>query len=235
MNHLELLEVQRIDIEIAQLNHKLAKLPEREQLETLNQQQVDLATKSQHTALTRIEILTRQRKFEDEAQIVAAKIATDESRLYGGEVKALRDLQALQNEINTLTARQSNLEEQALEAMEEGETLTTQANDLATQTDTLENNIAKLQATIASAETTINNRKAQILDRRQEIIATLDNALVQEYETLKPVFGAATAVHFVNGNCVGCPSMMPAMEIDRMKRASEDVLTCDECNRIVLL
>jgi predicted nucleic acid-binding Zn-ribbon protein len=42
-------------------------------------------------------------------------------------------------------------------------------------------------------------------------------------------------VSFDGRNCVGCPSTMPAMELDRMKHADQgSVLSCNECGRIVI-
>ena len=75
-----------------------------------------------------------------------------------------------------------------------------------------------------------------VRSNRADLEAALDSSLMADYQRLRPVFGSATVVRFESGNCVGCPSMMPAMEVDRMKYTTDsDVLSCDECGRIVLL
>ena len=59
-------------------------------------------------------------------------------------------------------------------------------------------------------------------DRRAELADGVDAALLAEYERLRPAFGAATAVTFEGGACVGCPSSMPAMEVDRLRHLDGD-------------
>ena len=235
MSHHDLLEVQRLDVETDQLLHRRAVLAQRGQLREATDQQKRLTTEIDQVSLTQLEVATRQKRYEDEAQIVAARIKTDETRLYSGEVTGIRDLQALQEEINSLQKRQSDLEDEALNAMEEAESLTSRAAALRAEVDVCDQRIGDLNAEISSATAEIDARLETVRSNRAELEAGLDSSLVADYERLRSMFGSATAVRFENGKCVGCPSMMPAMEADRMKHASEDVLSCDECGRIVLL
>lgn len=235
MSHHDLLEVQRLDLETEQLLHRRAVLAERERLRAAATERQRLESEIDKVSLTRIEVATRQKRFEDEAQIVAARIETDEARLYGGEVTGLRDLQALQDEIASLQNRQSDLEDEALNAMEESETLAAEAVKLRAEAEMCDQRIADLTAEINSAEEEIDARIDALRSSRSELETELDGSLFADYERLRSTFGSATVVSFKNGKCVGCPSMMPAMEADRMKHATADVLHCDECGRIVLL
>ena len=236
MSHLDLLEVQRLDVEAEQLAHKRTVLAEREQLEAAKVERQRLRAETDRVGLTQIEVATRQKRYEDEAQIVATKIETDEARLYSGEITGLRDLQALQEEIAGLQKRQSDLEDEALNAMEEAESLASQIADLSSGVELLDQRITVLEAEISSAEAEIDARLATVRSSRADLEASLDSSLIADYQRLRPVFGSATVVRFEGGKCVGCPSMMPAMEVDRMKYATgSDVLSCDECGRIVLL
>jgi len=217
------------------LSHRRAALPAREELEAVNVERRRLTTELDQLALTQIEVATRQKRYEDEAQIVATRIETDEVRLYSGEVTGLRDLQALQDEITSLRSRQSDLEDQALSAMEEAESLASKVAALSSEVELLEQRVTALVAEIESAESEIDAQLETVRSNRGDLEASLDRALIADYQRLRPMFGPATVVRFDAGKCVGCPSMMPAMEADRMKHASEDVLPCDECGRIVLL
>lgn len=234
MSHHDLLEVQRLDVETEQLLHRRAALEQREQLRAATAERQRLTGEIEQISLTRLEVVTRRKRFEDEAQIVAARVATDEARLYGGEVTGLRDLQALQDEIASLRKRQSDLEDEALDAMEETESLTSKAAALSDEVGLCEQRISELNAVIASAEAEIDARLEAVSSERTAHVAALDDSLIADYERLRSTFGPATVVRFENGKCVGCPSMMPAMEADRMKHSTADVLSCDECGRIVL-
>ena len=236
MSHHDLFEVQRLDVETEQLLHKRVVLVQREQLEAAEVERQRLTTEIDQISLTQIEVATRQKRYEDEAQIVASKIETDEVRLYSGEVTGLRDLQALQDEIASLQNRQSDLEDEALSAMEEAESLAAQVAGLGSEGELVAERITTLTAEISCAEAEIDARLETVRSNRADLEAALDSSLMADYQRLRPVFGSATVVRFESGNCVGCPSMMPAMEVDRMKYTTDsDVLSCDECGRIVLL
>lgn len=235
MSHHDLLEVQRLDVETDQLLHRRASLAQREQLLAATAQRQRLADEIDQISLTRLEAAARQKRFEDEAQIVAARIETDEARLYSGEVTGLRDLQALQDEIASLQNRQSDLEDEALNAMEESESLASKASALSAEADLCDQRISGLNTEIDSAASEIDARLEAVRSNRTGLEAGLDSSLVADYERLRSAFGSATVVRFENGKCVGCPSMMPAVEADRMKHATADVLSCEECGRIVLL
>ena len=236
MSHHDLFEVQRLDVETEQLLHKRVVLVQREQLEAAEVERQRLTTEIDQISLTQIEVATRQKRYEDEAQIVASKIETDEVRLYSGEVTGLRDLQALQEEIASLQNRQSDLEDEALSAMEEAESLAAQVAGLGSEGELVAERITTLTAEISCAEAEIDARLETVRSNRADLEAALDSSLMADYQRLRPVFGSATVVRFESGNCVGCPSMMPAMEVDRMKYTTDsDVLSCDECGRIVLL
>ena len=236
MNHHDLLEVQRLDVEANQLSHRRAVLLQRDALATAQQQRQRLSNEIDQLALTQVQVATRQKRYEDEAQIVAAKIESDEVRLYSGEVTALRDLQALQQEIASLGNRQSALEDEALTAMEEAESLASRVAGFTSEAELIDQRIAGLTSEIEAAEAEIDSQLESIRSKRVDLEAALDRSLLDEYQRLRPMFGSATGVRFEGGKCVGCPSMMPAMEVDRMKHVTDsDVLSCDECGRIVLL
>ncbi len=235
MSHHDLLEIQGLDVETDQLLHRRAALAQREQLRQATDERKRLTMEIDQISLTQLEVATRQKRYEDEAQIVATKIESDEARLYSGEVTGLRDLQALQEEIASLQNRQSDLEDEALNAMEEAEALASKAAALGAEVDLCDQRIGDLNAEVNSATAEIDARLEAVRSNRAELETGLDSPLVADYERLRSTFGSATVVRFESGKCVGCPSMMPAMEADRMKHSTADVLSCDECGRIVLL
>lgn len=235
MSHHDLLEVQSLDIEAQQLNHKKASLPEREQLRGEQAQYQQLCALRDEKSQSQREVALRQKRNEDQAQIIAEKIKTNEQRLYSGEVKGLRDLQALQEEIKTLRDRQNDFEDEALVAMEEVEELATELNQSSRQAEQFIERIEKLTSQVDAIEAGIDERLSVVAIERTRLISTLDDTLAADYERLRELFGAATVVRFDAGKCVGCPSVMPAVEVDRLKHTTAEVATCDECGRIVLL
>ena len=230
-----LLEIQRLDTETEQLQHRRVNLPQRHDLSAARAEQSDVQEQIDTVALQRIEVLTRQKRLEDEAAIIQAKADVDDNRLYSGEITAIRDLQALQDEITGLRSRQGMLEDRAIEALMEAEELTERAESLEEQRRACDERITVLEAELASAEAAIDEQLAALSTARAEAAATAETAAVARYERMRELFGPSTAVPFDPSSGCGCPHQMPAVEVARIKRCAEgEVLDCAECGRLVL-
>ena len=230
-----LLDLQRLDTTAQQLTHRRTHLDQRQALLDAEAEQARQQVEIDTVAAARVEVASRQRRLEAEAQIVSDKADADDARLYSGEVTAIKDLEALQSEIAGLRARQGEFEDQVLEAMEEAEELAGTIAELEAARAGIDGVIAGLQAEIAEAEAEIDAELEQVNAERDTVAGTVDASLMSEYERRRPAFGAATVVRFDGGGCSGCPSAMPAVEVDRIKHLDgTDPADCEECGRIVL-
>ena len=230
-----LLEIQQSDTEAEQLQHRRDNLPQREDLRAARAARSELLKQIGTVDLQRVEVLTRQKRLEDEAAIIQAKADKDDNRLYSGEVTAIRDLQALQDEIKGLRSRQGLLEERAIEALVEAEDLTERSESLDAQRAASDERTTVLQAELEVAETDIDEQLAVLAGARARAAARADAAAVAKYERLRQTFGPSTAVPFDPSSGCGCPHQMPAVEVARIKRCAEgEVLDCAECGRLVL-
>jgi len=234
MSDQSLFDIQRLDTEAEQLRHRHTTLPQRADRDAAIVEKSHVAAEIDVIAVARVEVATRQKRFEDEAQTFASKADEDDKRLYGGDI-GVKDLQALQDEIAGLRVRQANLEDKALDAMEEAESLASRLAEAEQRQNTIAERITVIEAEIASTEAEIEAQLLAVATERDAAVAAVDAADLAEYERLRPGMGSATVVLFDGRNCVGCPSTMPAMELDRMKHADPgSVLSCNECGRIVL-
>ena len=230
-----LLEIQRIDTETEQLQHRRATLSQRQDLGAARTQQIEVQRQIDTVGLQRIEVLTRQKRLEDEAAIIEAKANVDDNRLYSGEITGIRDLQALQDEIAGLRSRQGVLEERAIEALMEADELSGQADALEEQRAANDERITVLEAEVASAEAAIDEQLVALSAARTEVAASADASAVAKYERLRQTFGPSAAVTFDPSSGCGCAQQMPAVEVSRIKRCAEgEVLDCAECGRLVL-
>ena len=230
-----LLEIQRLDTEAEQLQHRRANLSQRQDLSAARAEQGEVQKQIDTVGLQRIEVLTRQKRLEDEAAIIQARADKDDNRLYSGEITAIRDLQALQDEIAGLRSRQGLLEERAIEALVEAEELSEQASSLEAQRGASDERVTVLEAELASAESAIDKQLADLATARAEAAGRAEAEAVAMYEHLRDTFGPSTAVPFDPSSGCGCPHQMPAVEVARIKRCAEgDVLDCAECGRLVL-
>ena len=230
-----IIEVQRLDTEADQLRHRRATLGQRTQLDEALAEQAEHQAAIDTIAAERVEVATRQKRLEDEAAIISAKADQDDSRLYSGEVQGLKELTTLQEEIAGLRSRQGDLEEKAIEAMVESDELATQIAQRESGRAGVDERITVLTAELEAAEAEIDAELDRIAAERAESAGDVDSEVLARYEQLRPAFGAATAVRFDETSGCGCPSTMPAVEFDRVKRCQPgSILDCEECGRIVL-
>jgi|DEB0MinimDraft_10_1074344.scaffolds.fasta_scaffold00077_2 predicted nucleic acid-binding Zn-ribbon protein len=231
----ELLEIQRLDLEVRQLRHRRANLPQRSSSETVANEMTARQAKLDELTFERDDRLGDQQRLEAEVQVVRMRAEGDEARLYGGEVNGIKELEALQHEIAGLRERQSELENRVLTLMEQVEELNGPIEGLAEDQMASEALLERFAAEIATAEADIDRELATVLEQRKVQAELVDPALLSEYQRLEPSFGSATIVQFDGTGCVGCPSQMPAVEVDRIRRrAGDDPTNCQECGRIVL-
>ena len=230
-----LLAVQDLDTELDRHRHRLATLPERAELAALDASLVELAGRRQAAAAARDEVSARQRTLEADLEATEARARAVRARLYGGEVSAARELQAMAADLEHLAQRRSDLEDRVLAVLDEREPIDAGVDVLdeartatVARRDTVVADIAAIEAD-AGAE--MADLAAQRVDRAEAVGA----ALLATYEGIRSRLGGIGAARLVGGRCDGCHLTLPATEIDRLKHEPEDVLvTCEHCGRILV-
>ena len=230
-----LLEVQEKDSQILAANHEIKELPERKEIEATQRKMLELdqalkAKESEFHENNRI-----QKRLEDEVATVEERIENQKRKLYGGEVIAIKELQALEMDIDSLKERQIVIEDQIIEVMELNEPIQNEIQNLSTQQEENKKNEANLfkvlQEAIKKIELRINQIKVEIVHLTND----LPNELISEYESLRSRPGHVGIARLVNRTCNGCNLELPAVEVDRIKKLSEDsIINCEECGCILV-
>ena len=230
-----LLEVQEKDSQILAANHEIKELPERKEIEATQRKMLELdqalkAKESEFHENNRI-----QKRLEDEVATVEERIENQKRKLYGGEVIAIKELQALEMDIDSLKERQIVIEDQIIEVMELNEPIQNEIQNLSTQQEENKENEANLfkvlQEAIKKIELRINQIKVEIVHLTND----LPNELISEYESLRSRPGHVGIARLVNRTCNGCNLELPAVEVDRIKKLSEDsIINCEECGCILV-
>ena len=230
-----LLEVQEKDSQILAANHEIKELPERKEIEATQRKMLELdqalkAKESEFHENNRI-----QKRLEDEVATVEERIENQKRKLYGGEVIAIKELQALEMDIDSLKERQIVIEDQIIEVMELNEPIQNEIQNLSTQKEENKENEANLfkvlQEAIKKIELRINQIKVEIVHLTND----LPNELISEYESLRSRPGHVGIARLVNRTCNGCNLELPAVDVDRIKKLSEDsIINCEECGCILV-
>ncbi len=234
-NQPPLLELQKLDVKIEQLQHRLETLPERVRLNEALEERAEKDRLIEETSARRVEAALSQERYEGEAGVLEEAAKAKDNQLYSSTGYAIRDLQALQTEIQALRAHQASCEEQAIQAMVEADELSAALTDLETERNTLDERVTVLQSELDAVAADITAEMTAAETERGDIAAQIDSSTLGTYEHLRQQFGDRTAVSFDPSRGCDCSIQMPSGEISRIKRCSPgDVLECDECGRMVL-
>ncbi len=227
--------VQDVDLELAQLAHRRAALPERAELD-----QVLRTGKAAHDALTarraeRDALARAVKALDDEATTVAAKAQGVDDKLYSGKVTSPRELQDLQADLDQLRAQQRNIEDRELEQMELAESLDARVADAEGALAAMGRDVERLRSAVAASEHEIDAAIAvahsELARRRSEV----PEPLLTEYDRRRAVNDGVGAALLIGDTCQGCRLSIPATEVDEIRHDTEGrVFSCDNCGAILV-
>jgi uncharacterized protein len=230
-----LLDVQDHDTVVDQLRHRRATLPERAELANVERQLGTLDARTKELRITRDELGDRQAALEQ--QIEASRTRRDvlEKRLFGGQVVAVRELQAMNEEVKHLTRHITELEDREIEVMEGLEPLDVELSAGDVMRDARESDCDRLRAAIGATEVALDAELAAEIRARDAAASGVRDELLARYEQLRARLGGTGAARLVSGSCSGCHLALSAMELDRIRKAPPDaVITCEQCGRILV-
>ncbi len=230
-----MLDLQALDARLDQLAHRRRSLPEAAEVETLRTQRKELEAATV-TAETEASDLSRdQRKADADVEQVRARKARDEQRLQAGQVGSPKELEGLQHEIESLTRRQSDLEDVELEIMERLESATARHSELMTRRSELDAKLAETEQALESAYAAIDTEVEQIGRERADTAGGINDDLLALYEKSRAQHGGVGAAALRQRRCEGCRMELDASYLATIRAAAPDVvLRCEECNRILV-
>lgn len=230
-----LLELQALDTAADQARHRLANLPEQAEADAIAAERRALGERRAAVLAERDALAERQSALESDLAGTEARARTVSARLYGGEVSASRDLQAMQADLEGLHKRASDLEDQVLAILDEREPFDA-AVDAADEEDAaLAGREADAAARRDAAAGRLGEEVADLAARRGPLLGAVPADLAATYERLRARLGGVGAARLVGDHCGGCHLVLPATELDRLRHLPEDALvTCEQCGRILV-
>ena len=165
-----ILEVQRLDDQLASLAQREATLPETTALNTVvikrnNIRDLRIAAETERTDVKR-----ELSRAEGDVEQILTRIQRDEARLNSGTGTA-KELEQTQHELVTLGLRRAELEEAELTIMVQVEGITNRINELTAEEERLNAEIADLEIKRENALTIIINERAAVTEKRAGIAA----------------------------------------------------------------
>lgn len=228
----QLLRVQALDTRLQQLEHAGATLPQRAELNALTPL-LDAARARQLDATGRLEDARAElTRAESDVAVVQARITRDSERVQ--HTASVKDVAALETELDALAKRRSNLEDIELAVMERIEALEAEVASIEAERATLAERAKQLEAGIQAEQTTIERDKAAVSADRAAIASSIDDELLALYEKQRARYGIGAAA-LVHGVSMGSNVKLAPVDLDAVRRAApDDVVLCPDSGAILI-
>ncbi len=187
-------------------------------------------------ARIQVEDLTReQRKADADVEQVRARQTRDQQRMDQGLISNPKDLERMQGELVSLQRRISSLEDTELEVMEQLETAQAELDRLVGRLEQMDRRAAELGTTRDEKAGRLDAELAQVAAQRKTLADGLATELVTLYDKLRQQKGGVGAAALRARRCGGCSLELTASDLSSIAKApTDEVLRCEECNRILV-
>jgi len=231
---LRLLDLQARDSALARLGHRRRTLPE---LGVIADADTRLAALRADVVRAETEVgdLDRElRRLEDDVDQVRRRADRDQQRMLSGGMPA-KELESLQHEVETLTRRQSDLEDTELEVMERREEAEARAGQVRAEVEKATATRSEAEQARDKAFAEIDTEAAADTEARAGLAAGLPADLTALYEKLRAASGGVGAAMLRQRRCEGCRLELMGAELRAAQAAPPDeVLRCENCRRILV-
>ena len=223
-----LASLQNVDREIRQKTSAKALLTEE-----IRKREEELALKKKEVAELKAEWTEKEkvRREKDQALQDEGRKATDK-RMRMSRIKNIRELQALQHEVDQIKMANGQLEEELIAIMED---LEQRAAVLKERDDELKGLLQGWNEQKSLLETQvaeIDREVAEVSSGRQSIAAQLNGDLIGRYEMIFQRRGGMAVVAVADGICQGCFMNIPPQLANEIRR-NERLNLCPSCHRIL--
>ncbi|MEK6613553.1 MAG: C4-type zinc ribbon domain-containing protein [Candidatus Binatota bacterium] len=202
-------------------------------LAEIQKKEGEIQAKRADIALLRAEWSEKDKQRQEKEQLLQeeSKKAT-EKRMRMNRIKNIKELQALQREIDQIKLGNSQLEEELIKLMEEAEayagTLRAKEEELKQLEAAWREKQGEIEAQVAGIERAVAEASAL----RQAIATRLNRELIERYELIFSRRGGMAVVTVSDGICQGCYMNIPPQLWNEIIK-SEKLILCPSCHRIL--
>lgn len=171
---------------------------------------------------------------EVDADDLRAKIEPVEAKLYKGTVQNPKELEDLQQDLESLRRRRSELEDRALAAMEIVEAAQQALSDADAASSKVEKEFGSDQAELVDRQADLRERITKLEAERSQEVEGIDPSMLQLYNQLAPPKQGRAVAKVDGGACGGCRISLPTNVLQRA-RSGAQVVRCSNCDRILFV
>lgn len=232
MGQLELLwHLQNHDRKLKRLKLKLENVEKKEKLNELvlrlKEIEYDITNKKTQHDVNEVKIQRYNIKLEQ----LTFSLKETEKKLYGGNVKDVRQLTYINKEAQDLKKEIIKIEKEVISLMEDVERLDIELVNIDETYKKLEHDLQDERKQIELATKQLKLRIVNENKTIEKIIPNIEEKLMKEYYLLKERKGKAIA-EVSDDKCNGCHMSIPLSILNKL-RNTEVITYCDNCGRIL--
>lgn len=229
-----LLRLQHVETDIRRLERRLAELPEQAQLDAVLEGSNQMKARAD-AARVDLDLLDSDiRKAEGEIDLLTQRRDAEQARMYGGDIKSPKELQAIRAEIDGVEGRIGDIESVALDKMEQRDGIAELISGLASRREELAGEIERLTGLRDQAAKEILAELAElnvVRDREREIVPP---DVLDRYEQSKQRHGGIGVGALDSGVCTACNLELTPLERNDA-RDEGPLANCPQCQRLLVV
>lgn len=184
-------------------------------------------------ALLKAEWAERDKLRQDKEQVLQEKgRKVMETRMRMSRIKNIKELQALQREIDQIKLSNAQLEEELITILEDLETRAASLKEKEEELKNLEEGWKEKRGEIETQAAEIEQAVTEAAAARQAIAVRLNGDLIERYELIFSRRGGMAVVAVSEGICQGCYMNIPPQLGNEIMK-SERLILCPSCHRIL--
>lgn len=225
-----LYHLQEIDLSLLQRQKRLSEIAT-----TLSDNQILLDAQNQVTAAEQklTPLQRKARQLEQEIQSNNQKIKLTDEQLYSGRVRNPKELQDMQNEIQSLKKRNTELEDILLETMMAVEEAETELDLTQKHLQVVGESWEQDHAQLITEQGKIKTEVTGFQQKREQALTSVDSDSLKLYNALRPRKNNQPIALLVNQSCSVC-RVEQNMTVIGEARKGQKLTLCSSCGRILL-
>lgn len=177
---------------------------------------------------------SKQKDAELESKSLAGRIKTTEDKLMSGSVRDPKELNNLQENLESLRRHRALVDDQAVAALMQAEELTGHLSEQQQQLSTLEGEWTNGQGELKQEETKLKHNYILLKRKREALATALPAALVERYDNMRKRKAGVAVASIQNGVCGACHVQIPTGIINGMGSSTATLVVCPSCGRYLV-
>ena len=210
-------------------------MPETAELQRLAAERAEVDGRARDARIEVDDLTLAQKKADADVEQVKSRRTRDQDRMDRGLVTNPKDLERMQQELVSLERRISDLEDTELEVMERLESAQAEQDRLTARLGEIDEQAGELARARDAKAAEIGSSVATATEERKLTVQGVPEDLLALYERVRAQKGGVGAAALRQRRCTGCSLQLTAADLGAIAAApTDEVLRCEECNRILV-